>query len=252
MIYKVFSDMHLSDSLYSGGKITYASKRDDFAPHAEAFMECYHARVNKDDGLILAGDTFELLQVSANDILTGYFTLLYSIFNVPSKIIILMGNHDPYAKDIQKIINRFPSEIRDKTSVMRDFKPCNSIMVMHGDQFDETVSKNKKLAYFVTSLGGFFEKISPGIDIWFNKYLDKLRGIGKHSSDAAGYVKEIASYCKKEGIVKYIYGHTHKVNIVHMDNGVHIHNDGCWVNKKNYGYVTIDTDTFKVETCLWV
>ena len=121
---------------------------------------------------------------------------------------------------------------------------------MHGDSFDETVSKNKKLAYFITSLGGILEKIVPGIDTWFNKYLDKLRSIGRHNQDT-GYVKEIETYSLKEGITHFIYGHTHKVNTIHRQSDVNIYNSGCWVDKKNYGHIVINTDPLKVETCLW-
>jgi len=168
-------------------------------------------KLDEYDTIILNGDIFDVWEESFDNILLGNFDFVKLIqrLSLEKTIYFIMGNHDPHISEIKKV---FPDII-----VLTELIIDEDILIIHGDQFDNLVTKYSWFAKILfipnwicerlfnfnlkASFREFFYSISNKKD---KPYFAKL--IGDIEKEAVWYYKEQCKYL--------IMGHTHTPKIV--------------------------------------
>jgi len=163
-------------------------------------------KLNKYDTIILNGDIFDVWEESFDNILLANFDFIKLLqkLSLDKTIYFIMGNHDPYISEIKKI---FPEMI-----VLNELLIDEDILIVHGDQFDNLVTKYLWFAKLIfipnwlcerifhynlkASFREFFYSIANKKD---KPYYAKL--VGDIEKEAVEFYKDKCRYL--------IMGHTH-------------------------------------------
>lgn len=197
------------------------------------------------DRLILAGDIFDLWDMSAEEIKRIYFPTIEKLRRMSAKMKIeyLLGNHDEGYLDNPLIpLTEIPVIKECKFSL-----PDGRVVgVVHGDEYDHMYKKHYWLYRVSAWLNGLSSKVLnfswkdtygkqtctslSGVD--YSKAVDKVHNAAR---------KDMA----KKGYDIVVMGHTHApIHCFKRANFAELYNTGDW--KKNDSYVLIDENSINI------
>lgn len=213
----IISDIHLGSHICQDAKIL-------------QFLQSIEFRT---DHLIINGDLFDnwnFTRLSYN-----HWQILKTIRKAAEKIHVtwIAGNHDGPSDIISHLLNvEFVEEYR--------FDNGNkNFIVLHGDVFDEYISKYPLLAKIADFFYRLVQKLDPSL-YWARK----LKRSSKTFLRAIEKVEKRAlEYCRKQGADIICVGHTHHPTVVDLGY-VQYYNSGSWTDTV-CTYLTITGD--KVE-----
>ena len=248
------SDLHLSDR--SAGDDFHEKKREPLL--WRALDHLFQIGVKT---LIFNGDTYDIWEAAPMDIWNSYKGTIIHIHRLFS-VVYLEGNHDPIAR-VREIISWLrlsedPKPIRffgsgglmltdqgDSNPIAKRFP----ILVLHGHQFDQKVSRIPKLSSLICMIGGFLERNGfPEIDTAFHRMLKFLGQTGRFSTSES--VSSVAfEHMEKNLVPTIICGHTHKLSILNNKNGENLYlNTGSWVGDDDVHSLVISSDNITMYT----
>lgn len=215
----IISDIHLGSSICQDEKLL-------------KFLRQLEWKCNK---LIINGDLFD--SWNFKKLSDNHWTILKTIRKLSSKIevIWIRGNHDGPSDMISHLIGvEFLDEYR--------FVYFNKrYIVVHGDMFDDFLTKYPLTTKIADSIYRFIQRLDPSF------YWPRLlKRSSKTFLRAVEKVKERAkTYCKNEEYDGVICGHTH-INDLDEDDDVLYYNTGCWTTDPCC-YLSIKNNRFKIE-----
>jgi len=156
-----------------------------------------------------------------------------------TKVIWITGNHDGPAELISHLIG---IEFLNEYIFHSENK---KIIILHGDLFDDFISKYPKFTKFVDYFYRFIQKIDQ---YWNTGYF--YSKWAKRSSKTFLRCSELVAdraidYCKNKKCNSIICGHTHLCLTKTKDN-VTYYNSGCWT-EANCSYITINSDKININ-----
>jgi len=196
------------------------------------------------DTIVLNGDIFDVWEEPFNDILSTNFDFSILLHKLSKEKIVyfIMGNHDPHMIEIE---NLYPNIV-----VLRELLIDEDIIIVHGDEFDDLVTKYSwfsKLIFipnwicerlFHFNLKASFREFFYSVSNKKNKpYYSEL--INDIEVEASKHYKDRCRYL--------IMGHTHTPKIVEGDDftyincGDIIHNKVCleFDEDKNFKFIEV-------------
>lgn len=218
--YIIISDLHL------GSHICQDEKLLSFLRQIE----------NITDHLIINGDLFDNWNFTRLN--SNHWQILKTIRKVSEKIKVewISGNHDGPAEIISQLLN--VDFIEQFTFVSNNKK----FIVLHGDIFDEYISKYPMLTKIADYIYRFIQKIDKSL------YLArKLKRSSKTFLRAVELVEKRAiNYCRKKGANIICVGHTHYPTSK-IDNDVSYYNSGSWTDLI-CTYLSINNGSVEIKT----
>lgn len=151
------------------------------------------------------------------------------------KIIWIKGNHDGPADLVSHLIG---IEFVDECII-------DNILILHGDLFDDFISKYPRFTKIVDCFYRFIQRI----DKYYNTgyfYSNWAKRSSKTFLRCSELVAERAlDYCKHKKCNNVICGHTHLCFEKNKDN-INYYNCGCWTESK-CSYITINSNKIKIN-----
>lgn len=201
----VISDLHL------GSAVCQVRLLEDFLVWA-----CDHSRM-----LVINGDIFDDLNFKR--LSRRHFACLRIIRRNSDRpdfrLIWIRGNHDGPADIVGHIVG---VDILDEYI----YESAQArLMILHGDQFDNVVTKHPLLTAFGSFLFGIIQKIAP------HNAARWIRRVSKRWQRNGPKVERGAVEHAKTHSCEYVTcGHTHQAKVSLVD-GVHYFNTGTWTEK---------------------
>lgn len=162
-------------------------------------------------------------------------TILQKILRLSRKgtqVFYVWGNHDDFLEKYDNI------DLGNNIHILRETSHVTlkneKILIIHGDQFDGFISKNKWLQKIGSVLYDYSLYINRFFRIFkfsFSKFLkNKAKEAVKYISN---YEITVANYCEKNEYDSVICGHIHKPEIKKINN-VTYYNCGDWIEHNTY------------------
>jgi UDP-2,3-diacylglucosamine pyrophosphatase LpxH len=185
---------------------------------------------------------------------SNYNTILQKILRMSRKgtqVYYIWGNHD----DFVETFNGF--NFGDNIHVVRE--TCHTtlnnekILIIHGDQFDGLVTKNK----WIQHVGAIIYDYSLVVNKLFRIFKFSFSNFLKQKAKEAvkyisNYETTVVNYCRNSGYDSILCGHIHKPEITTIE-GVKYYNTGDWVESNTFIIETTDGDIqlLKYENTIW-
>lgn len=162
-------------------------------------------------------------------------TILQKILRLSRKgtqVYYVWGNHDDF-------LEKFDStDLGNCVHIIRETQHVTlkeeKILIIHGDQFDGFISKNKwlqKIGSILYDYSLYINKFFRIFKFSFSKFLkNKAKEAVKYISN---YEQTVSMYCEKNGYDSVICGHIHKPEIKQINN-VTYYNCGDWIEHNTY------------------
>ena len=215
----ILSDLHIGQK----------DAADDFRGEKELTR---FLRKFRRETVILAGDTFELMECDVVDILLAYPDLIKRILD---KATLLGGNHDP------DLVKYFPHEFAPR--IVANIAGHRTL-ILHGHQFDWLNSGDRKrVGQYVARAMGYIERHFHG------QAERKLMNLWQWiCSQRESFDQQAAEMAEKYGCDRVVYGHTHSEGVICIGR-VMVANCGDWTRRRPSGfpYVRLTPDAVKVE-----
>lgn len=181
------------------------------------------------DKIFIVGDTIDSWEEKLTTIRLSYVNLFAKLNNLDN-VIIIKGNHDPSLSELQ---NFFPfKEVTDDYVIYDSNK---SMIIMHGDEFDNLVRKYSWFAKIIFPIHWFFERFGLNLKGFFRTTLYSISAKRQKK-----YYNDLVLDMEKGLVNKYkelydciVVGHTHFPKKVTGDNFVYV-NCGDWIHNKSY------------------
>lgn len=169
----------------------------------------------------------------------NYNTILQKILRMSRKgtqVYYIWGNHDDFIEPFNEI------HFGDRIQILRETYHITlkneKILIIHGDQFDGIVTKNK----WIQHIGSIIYDYSLAVNKLFRIFKFSFSNFLKQKAKEAvkyisSYEETVVNYCKTNGYNSILCGHIHKPEINTID-GIKYYNTGDWV----------ESNTFIVET----
>lgn len=194
------------------------------------------------DTIVLNGDIFDVWEESFDNIILDNFDFVQLIKKLAKEktIFFIMGNHDPHMIEIEKL---FPN-----VAVLRELLIDEDIIIVHGDMFDDLVTKYSWFAKLMFIPNWLSERLfHVNLKAFFR---ERFSISGKKSKPYFGkLIGDIENEAKKyyENKCKYlVMGHTHTPKRVDSENfsyincGDIIHNKVCLEYDENKKFKFIE------------
>ena len=184
----------------------------------------------------------------------NYNTILQKILRMSRKgtqVYYIWGNHDDFIEPFTDI------HFGDNIQVIRE--KCHTtlknekILIIHGDQFDGIVTKNK----WIQHIGAIIYDYSLVVNKLFRIFKFSFSNFLKQKAKEAvkyisSYETTVVNYCRNSGYDSILCGHIHKPETTTID-GVKYYNTGDWVESNTFIIETTDGDIqlLKYENTIW-
>ena len=170
---------------------------------------------------------------------SNYNTILQKILRMSRKgtqVYYVWGNHDDFIEPFTGIY------FGDNVQVVRETSHTTlnneKILIIHGDQFDGLVTKNKWIQHIGAVIYDYSLSVNKLFRIFKFSFSNFLKQRAKEAVKyISNYETTVVNYCKNSGYDSILCGHIHKPEIVTIE-GVKYYNVGDW----------IENNTFIVET----
>ena len=163
-------------------------------------------KLEKYDTIVLNGDIFDVWEDSFNDILLANldFVKLLHRLSKEKTVYFIMGNHDPHMIEVEKL---FPDIV-----VLRELLIDEDILIIHGDEFDDLVTKYSWFAKILFIPNWICERLFRfNLKASFREFFYSI----SNKKDKP-YFNQLVNDIEKEAVEKYkdkcrylIMGHTH-------------------------------------------
>lgn len=170
---------------------------------------------------------------------SNYNTIIQKILRMSRKgvnVVYLWGNHDDFLEPFDGV--HFGSNVTIVRETVHTTLKNERILILHGDQFDGIVTKNKwiqKIGAVIYDYSLHLNKLFRVFKFSFSNFLkQKAKEAVKYISS---YEDTMSRYCINNGYDSVLCGHIHKPELKSID-GVNYYNTGDWV----------ENNTFIVET----
>lgn len=168
-----------------------------------------------------------------------YNTILQKILRMSRKgvnVKYLWGNHDDFMEPFN--LHSFGNNFLISREAYHETLKGEKIIIIHGDQFDGIISKNK----WLQKIGAVLYEYSLILNKIFRFFKFSLSNFLKQKAKEAvkyinNYEKAVVEYCKKRNCKIILCGHIHKAEDKVIE-GVRYINTGDWV----------ESNTFVIET----
>ncbi|HWD71365.1 MAG TPA: UDP-2,3-diacylglucosamine diphosphatase [Actinomycetota bacterium] len=230
----VVSDLHLGNPASHAGT-TFRSFLDYV--RAEGFSLC------------LNGDGFEMLQTRFSRLIREALPLMTQLSRLRRegrRVYYIVGNHDIY---VEHFLDEWLGNVCPFLNVTSGGK---RIRIEHGHVYDPVFSRSPDFYESMTRLGGYFLFLHPDIyKAWdsvarsLDRQVRRVRG-GKEGKDLVLYQRAAAEVLRR-GFDTVIYGHTHRAETAHLENGLYV-NSGNWMHGGSY----VEIDRGHVELKQWI
>ena len=228
MKYIIISDFHLK---------FHETEDDRQRRHrVESFLSSLVGNV---DGLILAGDVFDLWVEWGRVIIKNYFSILRIFYNLKqagTRLIFLTGNHDFWLGNFLKDEIGFELYENYFSEVINDKK----IFVSHGDLYTKNDLRYKVYRRFIRTkiIQKIFKLIHPDLALSFGNKLSRTSRARKGSVKSLA-IKETGFLIKAEELSKdydlIVFGHSHNPMRKEFGDSIYI-NSGDWICHNSYCY----------------
>jgi len=171
----------------------------------------------------------------------NYNTILQKVLRMSRKgtnVVYIWGNHDDFIEPFTEVYFGDNIHVCRETSYIT--LKGEKILVIHGDQFDGIVTKNK----WIQHIGSIIYDYSLAINKLFRVFKFSFSNFLKQKAKEAvkyiaNYEKSVADYCKINGYNSVLCGHIHKPEIRLID-GIQYINTGDWVESNSFVVETLD------------
>jgi UDP-2,3-diacylglucosamine hydrolase len=204
--------------------------------------------IGKVDGLILAGDVFDIWIEWNTVIIKSYFNILH-IFallkEAGCRLVYISGNHDFWLDDFLATYIGF--EIFDNT--FTETINGKKIFVSHGDLFTKNDTRYNIFRKIVrmTFLQKILKLFHPDVTLTLGKIMS--RSSRKRPADSTlkirqeqGLEETAKNYSQDYDLI--VFGHSHNPKKIIFEKGIYI-NCGDWLT--NYTYCYLDEDTIELK-----
>lgn len=174
---------------------------------------------------------------------SNYNTILQKILRMSrkgTKVYYLWGNHDDFVEPFTGI------HFGDNIEVMRETVHMTlrgeKILVLHGDQFDGIVSKNKWIQHIGTVIYDYSLAVNKLFRVFKFSFSNFLKQKAKEAVKYIGnYEMIVANYCKANNCNSILCGHIHKPESRIID-GVNYYNTGDFIENNSFIIETLEGD----------
>ena len=237
MKYIIVSDFH----------IKFKENEDDINRRhlVEAFL---NSLVGNVDGLILAGDIFDLWVEWGKVIIKNYFNILRIFDNLKqsgTRLVFIKGNHDFWFSDFLK--KEIGFEVYEK--YFAEEINGKKLFISHGDMYTKNDLRYSVFSRLVRTktAQSIFRLLHPDIALSFGNKLSRTSRTRKNSQKLLE-IKEKCLIATAEKLSKdydlIVFGHTHNPMRKDFDSSVYI-NCGDWINHNSFCY--FDEDKIELQ-----
>ena len=172
---------------------------------------------------------------------SNYNTILQKILRLSRKgckVVYVWGNHDDFVEPFTDVY------FGDNVHVVRETQHITlknqKLLVIHGDQFDGIITKNK----WIQHIGAIIYDYSLSINKLFRMFKFSFSNFLKQKAkEAVKYISNfeilIVEYCRKSENDGVICGHIHKPEDT-VIGGINYYNTGDWIENNTFIVETID------------
>ena len=184
----------------------------------------------------------------------NYNTILQKILRMSRKgtqVYYVWGNHDDF---IEPFTGMYFGEnvqvVRETSHVTLNNE---KILIIHGDQFDGIVTKNK----WIQHIGSVIYDYSLAVNKLFRVFKFSFSNFLKQKAKEAvkyisNYEQTVVNYCKNSNHDSILCGHIHKPECNFID-GINYYNTGDWIENNTFIIETTDgkIELIKYENTIW-
>lgn len=171
----------------------------------------------------------------------NYNTILQKILRMSRKgthVVYVWGNHDDFMESFDQM--RFGDKVVVVRETVHTLLGGGRYLVIHGDQFDGVVGKNK----YIQHIGAVIYDFSLGINKLFRIFKFSFSNFLKQrAKEAIKYISNyeliLSEHCKNRGYDGIICGHIH-APMDSMMGGIHYINIGDFVESDTYVCETLE------------
>ncbi len=201
-------------------------------------------KLEKYDIIVLNGDIFDVWEDSFNNILLANLDLVKLLHRLSKEktVYFIMGNHDPHIIEIEKL---FPDIV-----VLHELLIDEDILIIHGDEFDDLVTKYSWFAKLAFIPNWISERLFRfNLKAEFREFFYSIS-----NKKNKPYFNQLVNDIEKEAVEKYkdkcrylIMGHTHtpkrvdKLNFSYINCGDIIRNKVCleFDENKKFNFIEV-------------
>jgi UDP-2,3-diacylglucosamine pyrophosphatase LpxH len=185
---------------------------------------------------------------------SNYNTILQKILRMSRKgtqVYYVWGNHDDFIEPFTGIY------FGDNVQIVRETSHVTlnneKILIIHGDQFDGIVTKNK----WIQHIGSVIYDYSLAVNKLFRVFKFSFSNFLKQKAKEAvkyisNYEQTVVNYCKNSNHDSILCGHIHKPECNFID-GINYYNTGDWIENNTFIVETTDgkIELIKYENTIW-
>jgi UDP-2,3-diacylglucosamine pyrophosphatase LpxH len=168
-----------------------------------------------------------------------------------TQVYYVWGNHDDFIEPFTGIY------FGDNVQVVRETSHVTlnneKILIIHGDQFDGIVTKNK----WIQHIGSVIYDYSLAVNKLFRVFKFSFSNFLKQKAKEAvkyisNYEQTVVHYCKNSNHDSILCGHIHKPECNFID-GINYYNTGDWIENNTFIVETTDgkIELIKYENTIW-
>jgi len=184
----------------------------------------------------------------------NYNTILQKILRMSRKgtqVYYVWGNHDDFIEPFTGIyFGENVQVVRETSHVTLNNE---KILIIHGDQFDGIVTKNK----WIQHIGSVIYDYSLAVNKLFRVFKFSFSNFLKQKAKEAvkyisNYEQTVVNYCKNSNHDSTLCGHIHKPECNFID-GINYYNTGDWIENNTFIVETTDgkIELIKYENTIW-
>jgi len=184
----------------------------------------------------------------------NYNTILQKILRMSRKgtqVYYVWGNHDDFIEPFTGIyFGENVQVVRETSHVTLNNE---KILIIHGDQFDGIVTKNK----WIQHIGSVIYDYSLAVNKLFRVFKFSFSNFLKQKAKEAvkyisNYEQTVVNYCKNSNHDSILCGHIHKPECNFID-GINYYNTGDWIENNTFIVETTDgkIELIKYENTIW-
>ena len=184
----------------------------------------------------------------------NYNTILQKILRMSRKgtqVYYIWGNHDDFVEPFTGIY--FGENVKVVREISHTTLKNEKILILHGDQFDGIVTKNK----WIQHVGSVIYDYSLAVNKLFRIFKFSFSNFLKQKAKEAvkyisSYETTVVNYCKTSSNDSILCGHIHKPEITTID-GVKYYNTGDWIENNTFIVENNDGEMqlIKYENTIW-
>jgi len=168
-----------------------------------------------------------------------------------TQVMWVWGNHDDFIEPFTDIY--FGDNIKVVREAGHTTLNNENILIIHGDQFDGIVTKNKWIQHIGAVIYDYSLTVNKLFRIFKFSFSNFLKQKAKEAVKyISNYEQTVINYCKNSNYDSILCGHIHKPEITIIDD-IKYYNTGDWIENNTFIIETIDgkIELIKYENTIW-